>query len=275
MAAPRPRRTATARTPSRWRQTRTLRDSCRPRWTPRRPAAGAPLLSYLWSPGGLQLKKFYVCTAPARHSFPILGNLSLLTGGIGGPPEAQCESGARPSQPTRRAPNPAALAEKAAVPLCHSPADSALLHRQNAGRPRANAKAYIKVHESEIADDYPMPAQYAAEEDEVRVDNRLWATASALFRDEHSEEPASWFQRIIGSVCNLDFHHNVVFSWRRQTSWCCSATRRTLGWTRSTCRTACCPTSAFTMLRWAPFRLLREFKPSIYNADVGAFSAAV
>ncbi len=256
MAAPRPRRTATARTPSRWRQTRTLRDSCRPRWTPRRPAAGAPLLSYLWSPGGLQLKKFYVCTAPARHSFPILGNLSLLTGGIGGPPEAQCESGARPSQPTRRAPNPAALAEKAAVPLCHSPADSALLHRQNAGRPRANAKAYIKVHESEIADDYPMPAQYAAEEDEVRVDNRLWATASALFRDEHSEEPASWFSTHNRKCLQPGLPPQRGVFLAQADELVLFGDEEDFGMDPE----------------HLPHRLLSDF--SIYNAEVGAFSAA-
>lgn len=42
------------------------------------------------------------------------------------------------------------------------------VNRQNRGgrRPPA-AQPYIKVHESEIADDYPMPSQYAAEEDEA------------------------------------------------------------------------------------------------------------
>lgn len=42
------------------------------------------------------------------------------------------------------------------------------ISRQNRGgrRPPA-AQPYIKVHESEIADDYPMPSQYTAEEDEA------------------------------------------------------------------------------------------------------------
>ncbi len=39
--------------------------------------------------------------------------------------------------------------------------------RQPAGRARSTGVAYIKVHESEIADDYPEPAQYAAEEEEA------------------------------------------------------------------------------------------------------------
>ena len=36
-----------------------------------------------------------------------------------------------------------------------------------AGRVRSTGVAYIKVHESEIADDYPEPAPYAAEEEEA------------------------------------------------------------------------------------------------------------
>lgn len=39
--------------------------------------------------------------------------------------------------------------------------------RQPAVRARSTGVAYIKVHESEIADDYPEPAQYSAEEEEM------------------------------------------------------------------------------------------------------------